>query len=621
MRSKLIAADTSSLKQLGIGLITVLLALITPAAIAQQAALNSSLQPADNGVHFILSNNSTETLSVLRWDTPFEAELSQDVFTIVTGNSSLPSHASYSGRLVKRGKPQPHDFISIKPGTSISTQIPLTDYYRIADGGTYRVSFSGTIELQLPSYKGALTTDSTKSISLHSDTIAVNLTPAPVKAYARVGGYNSCSAVQQTQLVQDLNASEQITQEARLALTNLPENERAGSPRYLQWFGTYSASRYSKVLDAYKKAERVMADGSVEFNCDCNENFFAYVFPIDPFKVYLCNLYWNAAQTGSDSRAGTILHELSHFPEVSGTNDNAYGASDATSLALSSPNSAVNNADSIEYFAENTPFLEISAGVTTPAPPTQYSSLQPGNSVPGSVALNETDFFQVSGADAVVLTTTTGDADLSVYADSTREQLLCESRLTESIDRCVLSTSSTVYIEVLGYAASQYNLLAQTAETSVVEPPVVIEGIPPGPVVTPEANPIASVCEDTGIIGDGWGWNGTNSCELPTHSDSTGTSTPIDIAGTCTDTDGDGWGWNGTDSCLVATAGNTDSNTDAPAGTCIDSDGDGWGWNGIDSCAVTEGSGQIVVADCIDIDGDGWGWNGLDSCYVGKQKQ
>lgn len=54
-------------------------------------------------------------------------------------------------------------------------------------------------------------------------------------------------------------------------------------------------------------------------------------------------------------------------------------------------------------------------------------------------------------------------------------------------------------------------------------------------VVTPVAT--SAVCVDTGVIGDGWGWDGSASCRV--------TSTqPV-----CFDFDGDGWGWDGTMSC------------------------------------------------------------------------
>lgn len=61
--------------------------------------------------------------------------------------------------------------------------------------------------------------------------------------------------------------------------------------------------------------------------------------------------------TGTDSRAGTIVHEQSHFTVNGGTDDHVYGQSGAKSLAISNPANAVDNADNHEYFAENNPAL------------------------------------------------------------------------------------------------------------------------------------------------------------------------------------------------------------------------------------------------------------------------
>jgi peptidyl-Lys metalloendopeptidase len=46
---------------------------------------------------------------------------------------------------------------------------------------------------------------------------------------------------------------------------------------------------------------------------------------------------------------------MSHFTIVADTDDWAYGQSAAKSLAKSNPAKAVDNADSHEYFSENTP--------------------------------------------------------------------------------------------------------------------------------------------------------------------------------------------------------------------------------------------------------------------------
>ena len=57
--------------------------------------------------------------------------------------------------------------------------------------------------------------------------------------------------------------------------------------------------------------------------------------------------------TGTDSKAGVVIHEVSHFNVVAGTDDLAYGQTAAKKLK---PRRAIRNADSHEYFAENTPY-------------------------------------------------------------------------------------------------------------------------------------------------------------------------------------------------------------------------------------------------------------------------
>ncbi len=96
--------------------------------------------------------------------------------------------------------------------------------------------------------------------------------------------------------------------------------------------------------------------------------------------------------------------------------------------------------------------------------------------------------------------------------------------------------------------------------------------------------------------------------------------TPAPVsASECVDSDGDGWGWDGTQSCRM---------DEAPE--CVDSDGDGWGWDGTQSCRMPTPttidppaepvpdatSRPICQSANSDPDGDGWGWENDESCIV-----
>lgn len=127
--------------------------------------------------------------------------------------------------------------------------------------------------------------------------------------------------------------------------------------RYTTWFGTYDATRYSTVKAHFNSILSAFNNQAVSVNCGCTSTAYAYVYPTQPYKIWVCKAFWSAPSTGTDSKAGTMVHEMSHFNAVAGTDDWAYGHTSAKSLATSNPSKAVDNADSHEYFAENTPKL------------------------------------------------------------------------------------------------------------------------------------------------------------------------------------------------------------------------------------------------------------------------
>ena len=96
--------------------------------------------------------------------------------------------------------------------------------------------------------------------------------------------------------------------------------------------------------------------GQIKINCGCSQNYYAYVYPTREYEIFVCKAFWTANTTGTDSKAGTLIHEMSHFNVVAATDDVVYGQTGAKSLAISNPDRAIQNADSHEYFAENTPF-------------------------------------------------------------------------------------------------------------------------------------------------------------------------------------------------------------------------------------------------------------------------
>lgn len=118
--------------------------------------------------------------------------------------------------------------------------------------------------------------------------------------------------------------------------------------RYKTWFGKYTVIRKTSVEDVYLKIAVALSQ-NIKFH-QTNGNYYAYTYPGGPLEIWLGKDYYSAPLVGANSKAGTIIHELSH--EVSNTSDTVYGIVGAKSLAVTAPNNAINNADNYEFFAE-----------------------------------------------------------------------------------------------------------------------------------------------------------------------------------------------------------------------------------------------------------------------------
>jgi peptidyl-Lys metalloendopeptidase len=112
-----------------------------------------------------------------------------------------------------------------------------------------------------------------------------------------------------------------------------------------------------------------MRSGAVTAVCqtaefvECLDGRFAYVFSGDPYRVHLCPPYFNlppldvlqpgARRSDNGTREGTIIHEISHFDVVTGTEDHCYSRTECAEMAASNPELAIENADSYQYFTED----------------------------------------------------------------------------------------------------------------------------------------------------------------------------------------------------------------------------------------------------------------------------
>jgi len=225
------------------------------------------------------------------------------------------------------------------------------------------------------------------------------------------------------------------------------------------------------VLNTYDNMAQLRGSRSIRLSCSCDrEDWFAFVYPAREYDIYLCPGFWRAEMTGRDSKAGTMIHELTHFPSIGGTSDHAY----STEVLTLPPDLAVDNADNYEYFAENVPELPIFNGVV-------FSWLGVDAAVSGNLRTRQSSFYKVTNAGLITLLSDSGDADLYVYSTPAVNNYICRSLLASERDECVLRRESVSYIEVFAVSDANYRLIANNN----------------APVVTVQAD--RSNTEDSGI--------------------------------------------------------------------------------------------------------------------------
>jgi peptidyl-Lys metalloendopeptidase len=259
---------------------------------------------------------------------------------------------AYTGAIYKRPAATGKDYISLKAGESISSVVNLGEYYDLSASGRYEISYT-VASFNLFDEKGtafklkeSLTSE---KISFKADGRAGKGKPTPPPPPPTGGNsFNACSTDQQTLLINARSAATSYALDSR----NYLQANKQGS-RYTTWFGIFDTSRYDKVRSNFVAIYNAFDTAGINFDCKCKQPYYAYVYPNDPYNIYLCKVFWQAPPTGTDSQAGTLIHEMSHFNVVASTDDVIYGKTGSMQLAIDNPDEAIKNADSHEYFAEN----------------------------------------------------------------------------------------------------------------------------------------------------------------------------------------------------------------------------------------------------------------------------
>jgi peptidyl-Lys metalloendopeptidase len=327
----------------------------------------NSLKQDDNVVlRVTITNTSASPQYVLKWHTPFNG-IEDHIFDVTRDGVALP----YLGKHYKRGAPTAKDYYVLKPGASHTSTVEISSVYDMTVTGDYAVKYhavSADLFMAAPNARGMASVAASGADMGEIESPAVSLwvdgihargtkTGEPFELSKQGAGAgvmslstSGCTSSQASSITSAISAAKTMANSGVNYLT-------AGTvgTRYKKWFGSYTSSRYATAKSHFSAIKNALDTKSIVVDCGCHDSYYAYVYPTQPYKIYVCNAFWSAPTSGTDSKGGTLIHELSHFNVVASTDDWVYGQSGAASLAISNPTKALDNADSHEYFGENTP--------------------------------------------------------------------------------------------------------------------------------------------------------------------------------------------------------------------------------------------------------------------------
>jgi peptidyl-Lys metalloendopeptidase len=184
---------------------------------------------------------------------------------------------------------------------------------------------------------------------------------------AVAAGFEGCTKAERGIIIAALGRS------GRLALT--AATAIGPTPVYRRWFGKFSSQNGDRVRRNLKSIVTAIRKDEISTECVnngiglCDQDTYAFVDPDEHYEVKLCPNFFEmqtmkdlddaSVAEGSGTRAGTIIHEISHFTIVAGTDDICYSREVCSEMAVSTPMDTFINADSYQYFVEDVTYFGV----------------------------------------------------------------------------------------------------------------------------------------------------------------------------------------------------------------------------------------------------------------------
>ena len=248
---------------------------------------------------------------ILKWLTPADG-VDESLFTVTRDGQPV----AYSGPTAKRPAATDSDYLAARAAARASATSSTSATSTTSRGPaatrsptTSRPTISSTRRARPPSAKDALASD---TISVKAAGRAAKGKPPPPPppwpGQARLQGVLGHTAVGAQRRP---HAGEGIRRERG----DLPGANKQG-PRYTTWFGAVDVRALQHRHLALHGDLRRDAGRGDHLRLQQQAERLRLRLPNEPYKIYLGSVYWSAPAIGTDSQAGTLIHEMSHFAVV-----------------------------------------------------------------------------------------------------------------------------------------------------------------------------------------------------------------------------------------------------------------------------------------------------------------
>ena len=247
-------------------------------------------------------------------------------------------------------------------GESIAATVQITDVFNIDTDGLYTVQYSKPLQYLSVDEMSVMSNGNVRESTVHEsayiylENTHLLLKPTKPEETDKVDYTVHLQACASASFKNgDHKNSETLEAHKKLcAGVDKAKGKVGNTTEYKTWFGTYTTARADKVKTVYKKMKDDISSKTViyyNYGPKCQSNWYAYTYRGYGTTVYLCKVFYGykiPCIGDGYTKESSLAHEWSHTFGL--THDHAYHVGGCQSLAKSSPDKAVENADSIRFF-------------------------------------------------------------------------------------------------------------------------------------------------------------------------------------------------------------------------------------------------------------------------------